>query len=47
MRIGVVRVNEDVLPFWTRLGFRATGEVKPYRYGSVVSETLVLEKLLT
>ena len=44
VRIGVVRTNEDVLPFWTGLGFTPTGEVKPYRYGPVVSEVLILEK---
>lgn len=44
VRIGVVRTNDAVLP--TRLGFEPTGEVKPYRYGSVVSETVVLEKRL-
>jgi GNAT superfamily N-acetyltransferase len=47
LRIGVLRVNEEVLPFWNKLGFRATGEVKPYRYGPVVSETSILEKPLT
>lgn len=44
VRIGVVRTNEDVLPFWKLLGFAPTGEVKPYRYGPVVSEVLILEK---
>ena len=44
VRIGVVRTNEEVLPFWKKLGFAATGEVKPYRYGPVVSEVLILEK---
>ena len=44
VRIGVVRTNEDVLPFWQKLGFAPTGEVKPYRYGPVVSEVLILEK---
>lgn len=46
VRIGVVRTNERVLPFWSRLGFVPTGEVKPYRYASVVSETIVLKKAL-
>jgi GNAT superfamily N-acetyltransferase len=44
VRIGVVRTNEHVLPFWKKLGFAPTGEVKPYRYGPVVSEVLILEK---
>jgi GNAT superfamily N-acetyltransferase len=46
VRIGVVRSNAEVIPFWTRLGFEPTGEVKPYRYGSVASETVVLQKSL-
>jgi RimJ/RimL family protein N-acetyltransferase len=46
VRIGVVRTNEAILPFWTHLGFEPTGEIKPYRYGSVVSETVVLAKRL-
>jgi GNAT superfamily N-acetyltransferase len=46
VRIGVVRTNEEVLPFWTKLGFLRTGEVKPYRYSNISSETLVLSKEL-
>lgn len=46
VRIGVVRSNEQVIPFWTRLGFASTGEIRPYRHGSVVSEVLVFEKPL-
>lgn len=44
VRIGVVRTNARVLPFWTGLGFEPTGEVKPYRYATVESETVILEK---
>jgi GNAT superfamily N-acetyltransferase len=44
LRIGVVATNQDVLPFWQRLGFAPTGEVKPWRYGPVVSEVQILEK---
>jgi RimJ/RimL family protein N-acetyltransferase len=46
IRIGVVRTNEAVLPFWQKLGFVPTGERKPYRYEQVESETIVLEKVL-
>jgi GNAT superfamily N-acetyltransferase len=46
MRIGVVRANEQVMPFWTQLGFVPTGEVRPYRRAAVASEVLVLEKHL-
>ena len=44
MRIGVVRSNDIVLPFWSRLGFVETGEIKPYRYANLESETVVMEK---
>ena len=44
LRIGVVGTNEDVLPFWRKLGFVPTGEVKPYRYGPIQSQVTVLEK---
>ena len=46
VRIGVVGTNEDVLPFWRKLGFVPTGEVKPYRYGAVESHVTILEKPL-
>src|SRR5207245_10999469 len=46
VRIGVVRSNAEVIPFWTRLGFEPTGEVKPYRYGPVASEIVVFQKSL-
>ena len=46
VRIGVVRTNERVLPFWSKLGFVPSGETKPYRYDHVVSETIILTKSL-
>ena len=46
IRIGVVRTNKQVIPFWTQLGFAATGEPRPYRYASVTSEIVVFEKPL-
>ncbi len=46
MRIGVVGTNDRVISFWSKLGFAPTGEVKPYRYAHVVSETAVLVKPL-
>jgi GNAT superfamily N-acetyltransferase len=44
IRIGVVGTNADVMPFWRRQGYAATAEVKPYRYGGVVSEVTILVK---
>ena len=46
MRIGVIAVNDVVLPFWKKLGFVETGLRRPYHEGAVVSETIVLEKPL-
>lgn len=46
MRAAVVATNAGVLPFWHRMGFRQTGEVKPYRYDKVVSEVMILTKRL-
>lgn len=46
VRLGVVRTNIAVLPFWEGQGFVQTGEVKPYRYRTVASEVLVLAKAL-
>ncbi len=44
MRIGVVRTNASVLNFWRKMGYVESGEVKPYRYGNVKSETIILIK---
>lgn len=46
IRIGVVTSNSEVLPFWNKLGFVETGIRKPFQNGSVISETMVLEKNL-
>ena len=47
IRLAVVRTNEQVIPFWRRLGFEPTGEITPYRYGHVVSESVLFEKSLS
>ena len=46
VRIGVVAVNESVLPFWKSLGFTETGVRRPYQDAGIISETIVLEKSL-
>lgn len=46
IRIGVIRTNDRVLPFWTKQGFAETGEIKPYHYGTVDSEAIILTKRL-
>jgi RimJ/RimL family protein N-acetyltransferase len=44
IRIGVVRRNAKVLPFWKKLGFIETGQVVPFRHDNLTSETVILEK---
>lgn len=46
IRLAVVRINTRVIPFFKQLGYQATGEVKPYRYNAVESESLIYEKNL-
>ncbi len=45
-RAGVVAGNARVFPFWERMGFVRTGEVKPHRQGTVASEVIILERSL-
>ncbi|MCB0638919.1 MAG: GNAT family N-acetyltransferase [Lewinella sp.] len=46
LRLAVLRANEQVMPFWEKMGFRATGEVKPYQSGLIDSEVILIEKPL-
>ena len=46
IRLGVVATNSEVLGFWQKLGFSETGETKPYNYGSVCSQIVIMEKPL-
>jgi GNAT superfamily N-acetyltransferase len=46
LRISVVRSNTDVLPFWRRMGFTETGEVRPFVHDTLVSESIILTKPL-
>lgn len=46
VRLAVVRTNEEVIPFFRRHGWEPTGEVKPYRYTKVESESILFEKRL-
>ncbi len=48
LRLGIVATNAEVAePFWTALGYRATGEVKPYRYDKLTSTVALWERTLT
>lgn len=44
IRIAVAATNGEVLPFWRKMGFAETGEVRPYRYDKVESESITLSK---
>jgi uncharacterized protein len=46
LRLAVVATNAQVLPFWHRMGFTETGEVRPYRYDKLTSESIILTKFL-
>ena len=47
IRISVIESNRQVLEFWHSLGFIETGVRRPYENGKVISEAIVLEKLLS
>jgi ribosomal protein S18 acetylase RimI-like enzyme len=46
LRISVVPTNDQVLGFWHRMGFTETGEVRPWRYDKLESESILMDKLL-
>jgi len=39
--------NSHVEKFWTKMGFKETGERKPYTQGKIVSEYILFEKALS
>ena len=43
LRVAVVVTNRDAVIFWRKLGFVATGEIKP-KYGPYVDDIVILEK---
>jgi ribosomal protein S18 acetylase RimI-like enzyme len=46
LRLSVVRTNDQVLGFWRRMGFSETGEVHPWRYDRLESESILMDKPL-
>jgi len=46
IRLAILETNIGARPFWEKMGFRDTGDRKPYQHGSVNSELLVFEKPL-
>jgi RimJ/RimL family protein N-acetyltransferase len=47
LRLGVVGANHQTLGFWRRLGFTETGEVRPWRYDKLESESILMDKVIT
>lgn len=45
IRLAVVESN-PVIGFWKKMGFTATGEIKPYENGSFKSRAILMEKKL-
>ena len=46
-RVAVVDKNEGALAFWRAVGFRESGQTRPYAAGTVKGTVIVLEKNLT
>lgn len=46
LRVSIVRSSAAVLPFWRDVGFVETGEVRPYVYDKLASESIILAKSL-
>ena len=45
MRLGIIATNASVAqPFWSTLGYRPTGEEKPYRYDKLTSTVTIWER---
>ncbi len=45
IRLAVVETN-PVIPFWEKMGFQLTGEMKDYRNKKVHSQSLLMEKII-
>lgn len=46
LRLAVVQSNASVEPFWERLGYRRTGEEKPWEHDSFTSTSVLFERQL-
>jgi ribosomal protein S18 acetylase RimI-like enzyme len=46
LRLSVVRTNDQTLGFWRRLGFTETGELRPWRYDKLESESILMDKVI-
>jgi RimJ/RimL family protein N-acetyltransferase len=46
LRLGVLESNERAMRFWARLGFVATGDVKPFHAGRVQTRSFAYERPL-
>jgi GNAT superfamily N-acetyltransferase len=46
IRLAVIKTFPSPISFWHKMGFVETGEVKPYRYADLESESVMFEKVL-
>lgn len=46
IRLQVQMTNADVIAFWRKVGFEGTGEERPWDYGPVHTQAVILEKSL-
>jgi ribosomal protein S18 acetylase RimI-like enzyme len=47
LRLSVVRTNDQTLGFWRQMGFTETGEVRPWRYDKLESESILMDKVIS
>lgn len=47
IKLSVLESNSKVIPFWKKMGFKETGEVKPYQNQKVISKAIIFEKNLS
>ncbi|MDO9181054.1 MAG: GNAT family N-acetyltransferase [Bacteriovorax sp.] len=44
IRLAVVQTNDQVLPFWNKLGFQETGIVKDWNQENIKTKVIIMEK---
>lgn len=45
IRIGVLITNQEILPFWKKMGYTETVR-KPYKHGDIETEVITLDKMI-
>ncbi len=45
IRIGVLIPNQEVLPFWKKIGYKEKA-ISPYKHGNIETEVITLDKMI-